>query len=87
MNYFFVLFCKGDQSQSGERSDGKRSAHAISPDERKAIVEECTVDLVSPVMLSHKYNVTVTAIRGWVKAAGKTLPQKYKFNGSRPDRK
>ena len=33
-------------------------------------------------MLAEKYNVNVTAIRGWIKAAGKQLPQKYKFNAT-----
>ena len=33
-------------------------------------------------MLAEKYNVNVTAIRGWIKSAGKQLPQKYKFNAT-----
>ena len=55
----------------------KRSAKDFSPEERKAIVDECTEKFVSPAVLAQKYNVNVTAIRDWVKNAGKKLPQKY----------
>lgn len=43
--------------------------------------------LYSPTMLAEKYNVNVTSIRGWIKAAGKTLPQKYKFNATKQQTK
>ena len=55
----------------------------FTEDEKMAIVDECTVEMYSPTLLAEKYNINVTLIRGWVKAAGKTLPQKYKFNGTK----
>ena len=62
--------------------NGLRPPEDFSEEEKKSIVEECTVELYSPTMLAEKYNVNVTAIRGWIKSAGKTLPQKYKFNAT-----
>merc|ERR1712008_324691 len=56
----------------------KRCAKDFSTDEKNAIINECTVDLVSPTVLARKYNVNVTYIRGWVKHSGKKLPESYK---------
>ena len=60
----------------------KRQAKDFTEAEKAAIVDECTVEMYSPTLLAEKYNINVTSIRGWIKSAGKTLPQKYKFNAS-----
>ena len=36
--------------------------------------------MVSPTVLSQKYNVRVTSIKGWVKHSGKKLPENYKVD-------
>ena len=65
----------------------KRQAKDFTEAEKAAIVYECTVELCSPILLAEKCNVNITSIRGWIKAAGKTLPQKYKFNATKHQRK
>lgn len=65
----------------------KRQPKNFTEAEKLAIVDECTVELYSPILLAEKYNISVTSIRGWIKAAGKTLPQKYKFNATKHQRK
>ena len=61
----------------------KRQAKDFTEAEKAAIVDECTVEMYSPTLLAEKYNINVTSIRGWIKSAGKTLPQKYKFNATK----
>ena len=61
----------------------KRAAREFSEDEKQKIINECIDDLYSPTVLSEKYNVNVTAIRGWIKNSGRPLPQKYKFLSSK----
>ena len=61
----------------------KKQAEDFTEDEKAAIVDECTVEMYSPTLLAEKYNINVTSIRGWIKSAGKTLPQKYKFNATK----
>ena len=39
---------------------GLRKSEDFSEDEKKAIVEECTVNLVDPKVLAKKYHTTVT---------------------------
>ena len=58
----------------------KRQAKDFTEAEKADIVDECTVKMYSPALLAEKYNINITSIRGWIKSAGKTLPQKYKFN-------
>ena len=70
-------------SQNVPPSEDNNFAKDFNEDEKMAIVDECTVEMYSPTLLAEKYNINVTLIRGWVKAAGKTLPQKYKFNGTK----
>lgn len=61
----------------------KRTAKDFTHEEKELIIKECTEDLVSPSVLATKYNVSVTAIRDWVKTAGKVLPNKYKITSSK----
>ena len=70
-------------SQNVPPKNDNNLAKDFTEDEKMAIVDECTVEMYSPTLLAEKYNINVTMIRGWVKAAGKTLPQKYKFNGTK----
>ena len=70
-------------SQNVPPKDDNELAKDFTEDEKMAIVDECTVEMYSPTLLAEKYNINVTFIRGWVKAAGKTLPQKYKLNGTK----
>ena len=65
----------------------KRQAKDFTEAEKAAIVDECTVEMYSPTLLAEKYNINVTSIRGWIKSAGKTLPQKYKFNATKQQTK
>ena len=65
----------------------KRAAREFSEDEKQKIINECIDDLYSPTVLSEKYNVNVTAIRGWIKNSGRPLPQKYKFLSSKTSTK
>ena len=65
----------------------KRQAKDFTEAEKAAIVDECTVEMYSPTLLAEKYNINVTSIRGWIKSAGKTLPQKYKFNSTKKQTK
>ena len=60
----------------------KRWARDFTEDEKAAIVDECTVELYSPTLLAEKYNIEVLTIRQWVKAAGKFLPWKYRYNAT-----
>ena len=52
----------------------KRLPDSFSEDEKRAIVEECTVNLIEPRVLSEKYNTTVFAIRHFVYEKGMKLP-------------
>ena len=70
-------------SQNVPPKNDNNLAKDFTEDEKMAIVDECTVEMYSPTLLAEKYNINVTMIRGWVKDAGKTLPQKYKFNGTK----
>lgn len=54
-----------------------KSAKDFTEEERKVIIDKVTEELISPAELAKLYNVNVAAIRGWVKASGKKLPQKY----------
>ena len=65
----------------------KRQAKDFTEAEKAAIVDECTVEMYSPTLLAEKYNINVTSIRGWIKSAGKTVPQKYKFNATKQETK
>merc|ERR1712156_359186 len=53
---------------------GLRLPDTFSEDEKRAIVEECTVKLIEPRVLSEKYNTTVFAIRHFVYEKGMKLP-------------
>ena len=64
----------------------KRLAKDFSKEERRTIVEECTEKFVSPTVLAQRFGVNVTAIRDWVKNAGKKLPAKYKVTSTAPDK-
>ena len=55
-----------------------KTAKDFSKDARDAIVTQVTVELISPTELSHRHNISISAIRGWVKAAGKRLPSRYR---------
>ena len=46
--------------------------------EREAIVAQVTEELISPTELAQRHGISVAAIRGWVKTAGKKLPSRYK---------
>ena len=65
----------------------KIQAKDFTEAEKAAIVDECTVEMYSPTLLAEKYNINVTSIRGWIKSAGKSLPQKYKFNSTKKQTK
>lgn len=77
----------GEGSMSLVAKPIKRQPKNFTEAEKLAIVDECTVELYSPILLAEKYNISVSSIRGWIKAAGKTLPQKYKFNATKHQRK
>ena len=47
-------------------------------EERKAIVAQVTEKFVSPTKLAERHGISVSAIRGWVKTAGKKLPSRHK---------
>merc|ERR1712008_280279 len=77
----------GSGSMSLAAQTTKKPDKDFTEAERAAIVDECTVELYSPILLAEKYNINVTLIRGWVKAAGKNLPQKYMYNAIKPKKK
>ena len=52
---------------------GLRKSEDFSEDEKKAIVEECTVNLVDPKVLAKKYHTTVFAVRFFVRERGLKL--------------
>ena len=60
----------------------KKQAEDFTEDEKAAIVDECTVELYSPILLAEKYNIDYYVIRQWVKEAGKFLPQNYKYKAT-----
>ena len=47
-------------------------------EERKAIVAQVTEKFISPTELAERHGISVSAIRGWVKTAGKKLPSRHK---------
>ena len=55
-----------------------KTAKDFSKNERDAIVAKVTEELISPTELSQIHGVSISAIRGWVKTAGKKLPSRYK---------
>ena len=50
----------------------------ITPAEREAIVAQVTEEFISPSELANRHGISISAIRGWVKTAGKKLPSRYK---------
>ena len=55
-----------------------KPAKDFSKNERDAIVAKVTEELISPTELSQRTGVSISAIRKWVKDAGKNLPSRYK---------
>ena len=55
-----------------------KPAKDYSQNERDAIVAKVTEELISPTELSQRTGVSISAIRKWVKDAGKNLPSRYK---------
>ena len=55
-----------------------KTAKDFSKEERKAIVAQVTEELISPTELSRRHGISISAIRGWVKTAGKRFPSRYK---------
>ena len=53
-------------------------------EKRKAIVAQVTEEFISPTKLAEKHGISVSAIRGWVKTAGKKLPLRYKTTAEAP---
>ena len=60
-----------------------KTAKDFSKNERDAIVAKVTEELISPTELSQRTGVSISAIRKWVKDAGKNLP--YRYKSSKPD--
>ena len=50
----------------------------VTLEERRAIVAKVTEELISPTQLAQIHGISISAIRGWVKSAGKNLPSRYK---------
>ena len=57
-----------------------KSKSEFTEQERDAIIKECIEDLISPAELSTRHNISVQAIRTWVKNAGHKLPSRYNTN-------
>ena len=55
-----------------------KTAKDFSKDEREAIVAQVTEELISPTELAQRHGISVAAIRGWVKTAGRKIPSRYK---------
>ena len=72
----------GNHSLDSEESLNK-PAKDYSQNERDAIVAKVTEELISPTELSQRTGVSISAIRKWVKDAGKNLP--YRYKSSKPD--
>ena len=60
-----------------------KTAKDFSKNERYAIIAKVTEELISPTELSQIHGVSISAIRKWVKDAGKNLP--YRYKSSKPD--
>merc|ERR1711874_534254 len=52
------------------KDKGLKHNSDFSDDEKKAIIEECCVDLIGPTTLSKKYNTLVTVVSCFVRDAG-----------------
>ena len=51
--------------------------HSFSDIERKAIISDCTDQLISPKSLAKTHNVRACVIRSWIKNDGQDLPEKF----------
>ena len=61
-----------------KKNDSRVFDSSITLAEREAIVAQVTEELISPTELAQRHGISVAAIRGWVKTAGKKLPSRYK---------
>ena len=59
----------------------RRNIKELSEEEKKQIIEDCCVKLISPQVLSSTYNLSVAAVRALVKDSGQKLPLKYNQKG------
>ena len=55
----------------------RRSIKDLTEEEKNQIIEDCCVRLISPQILSNRYNVSVQGVRTLVKDSGNSLPAKY----------
>ena len=55
----------------------RRSIQELTNEEKNRIVNDCCVRLISPQVLSNKYDLSVQGIRTLVKDSGRALPAKY----------
>ena len=65
-------------STTSEKNPGQ-ALKVASSSEKAFIVNKCTEELISPVVLSKMYKRSVATIRRWVIESGKILPKKYKI--------
>ena len=61
-----------------KKNDSRVFDSSITLAEREAIVAQVTEEFISPAELANRHGISISAIRGWVKTAGKKLPSRYK---------